>query len=440
MILFEDSEPGGELAIRLDEDPMMPANIKVIGVGGGGGNAVNRMIEADVRGIEFIAANTDLQALGKCQAPTRLQIGKGITRGLGAGADPRIGSLAAEEDRERLLELLDGADMVFLTAGLGGGTGTGAAPVIASIAAEVGALTVAVVTKPFTFEGRSRMAMAEDGIAQLRAGVDTVIAIENERLLSFVERGTSLKEAFLVADDVLRQAVQGISDLITVPGEVNADFADVKTIMTGMGMALMGTGVAKGEDRAVKAAQAAMSSPLLEETTIEGSQGVLINITGSDNLTLHEVADAAAMISDKVSPDARIISGLVIDDTLEDEVKVTVIATGFQQADQPAPQVRMEAPALPTRVVEAPPVVQQAPPVASAAPQPEPTPEPVEEPRVAEAEVVEEPPAEVDAEDRVPFYKKVIAHAHEEEAGEFGPNWGAVDDYDIPTVLRKTMD
>lgn len=439
MIVFDDHEPSGELAIRLDEDPVMPANIKVIGVGGGGGNAVNRMIEADVRGIEFIAANTDLQALSKCRAPTKLQIGKGITRGLGAGADPRIGSLSADEDRERLLELLDGADMVFLTAGLGGGTGTGAAPVIASIAAEVGALTVAVVTKPFSFEGRSRMGLAEQGIAELRASVDTVIAIENERLLSFVERGTSLKDAFLVADDVLRQAVQGISDLITVPGEVNADFADVKTIMTGMGMALMGTGVAKGEDRAVKAAQAAMSSPLLEETTIEGSQGVLINITGSDNLTLHEVADAANMISEKVSPDARIISGLVIDPTLDEEVKVTVIATGFQQAEQVvAPTVRVTATPAPPRVVEAPPIEGEVPPVAAPVVDPEPAVEPeaeVEPEPVAAAEEEEEP-----LQEKVPFYKKVIAHAHEEEAGEFGPNWGAVDDYDIPTVLRKTMD
>ncbi len=439
MILFDDNEPSGELAIRLDEDPLMPANIKVIGVGGGGGNAVNRMIEADVRGIEFIAANTDLQALTKCRAPTKLQIGKGITRGLGAGADPRIGSLSADEDRERLLELLDGADMVFLTAGLGGGTGTGAAPVIASIAAEVGALTVAVVTKPFSFEGRGRMNMAEQGIAELRATVDTVIAIENERLLSFVERGTSLKDAFLVADDVLRQAVQGISDLITVPGEVNADFADVKTIMTGMGMALMGTGVAKGEDRAVKAAQAAMSSPLLEETTIEGSQGVLINITGSDNLTLHEVADAANMISEKVSPDARIISGLVIDPTLDEEVKVTVIATGFQQADEViAPPARVVATPAP-RVVEAAPIEGEAPPVAAPVASPEvieAEPEPEPAPEAAAAPVEEEEPLQ----EKVPFYKKVIAHAHEEEAGEFGPNWGAVDDYDIPTVLRKTMD
>ncbi|HNU83971.1 MAG TPA: cell division protein FtsZ, partial [Thermoanaerobaculia bacterium] len=274
---------------------MVPAKIKVIGVGGGGGNAVNRMIAANLRGIEFIAANTDLQALANCRAPEKLQLGPQITKGLGAGADPEIGRRSALEDTDRVLELLDGADMIFLTAGLGGGTGTGALPVIANLAAEIGALTVAVVTKPFGFEGRRRMLVAEKGIEELRGAVDTLITIPNERLLSFVERGTPLTEAFRIADDVLRQAVQGISDLITIPGEVNVDFADVRAIMGGMGMALMGTGVAKGENRAIEAAQRAISSPLLEETSIEGAKGVLINISGGRDLGLHEVAEAAAI-------------------------------------------------------------------------------------------------------------------------------------------------
>jgi len=308
----------------------VPAKIKVIGVGGGGGNAVNRMIASNLRGIEFIAANTDVQALSKCQALFRLQLGAQITRGLGAGADPEIGRKAALEDTDKILEMLDGADMIFLTAGMGGGTGTGAMPILASLASEIGALTVAVVTKPFAFEGRRRMAYAEAGVEELRGAVDTLITIPNERLLNFVERGTPLAEAFRIADDVLRQAVQGISDLITVPGEVNVDFADVRSIMSGMGMALMGTGIAKGENRALEAAQRAISSPLLEETSIEGAKGVLINISGGKDLALHEVAEAARVIQSAVDPDANIITGMVIDEHLEDEMKVTVIATGFR--------------------------------------------------------------------------------------------------------------
>ncbi|MEE8137522.1 MAG: cell division protein FtsZ, partial [Thermoanaerobaculia bacterium] len=309
---------------------MVPAKIKVFGIGGGGGNAVNRMIDVRMAGIEFIAANTDLQALRKCRALVKLQLGQALTRGLGAGGDPEIGRKAALEDTERILELLEGSDMVFLTAGLGGGTGTGAGPIVASLASEIGALTVAVVTKPFAFEGRRRMELAHRGVEELRGVVDTLITIPNERLLNFVERGTPLSEAFRIADDVLRQAVQGISDLITVPGEVNVDFADVKTIMSGMGMALMGTGVAKGESRAVEAAQRAICSPLLEETSIEGAKGVLINITGGRDLTLHEVDEAARLIADAVDPSANIISGLVIDDAMEEEMKITVIATGFK--------------------------------------------------------------------------------------------------------------
>ena len=431
MILFEDNEPTDGLAITLDEDPLMPAKIKVVGVGGGGGNAVNRMIDSRLRGIEFISANTDLQALTKCRAPVKLQLGQMITRGLGAGADPEVGRKAALEDTERILELLDGADMVFLTAGLGGGTGTGAAPIMASLAAEIGALTVAVVTKPFGFEGKRRMQLAEQGIEELRGAVDTVIAIPNERLLRFVDRGTPLNEAFLMADDVLRQAVQGISDLITIPGEVNADFADVRAIMTGMGMALMGTGVAKGESRALEAAQRAVASPLLEDTSIQGAKGVLVNITGSDNLTLHEVAEAASTIAEAVDPNANIISGLVIDQEMGDDMKVTVIATGFHYT----PEVKPESFRQPT-VAEPQPVPARPAP----APQPSPVPASAEPSQEQPSPPVEDPIAAGEASDDVPFYKKVIAQSHDEDSGGFGPNWSNVDDYDIPTVLRKQMD
>ncbi|HYG64805.1 MAG TPA: cell division protein FtsZ [Thermoanaerobaculia bacterium] len=389
-----------------------PARIKVVGVGGGGGNAVNRMIDAQLRGIEFITANTDLQALNKCRAPIKLPIGNLLTKGLGAGADPEVGRKAALEDTERILETLEGADMVFLTAGLGGGTGTGAAPIIASLAAEIGALTVAVVTKPFGFEGRRRMQQADRGIEELRSAVDTLITIPNERLLNFVERGTPLSEAFRIADDVLRQAVQGISDLITIPGEVNVDFADVRTIMTGMGMALMGTGLAKGEHRALEAAQRAISSPLLEETSIQGAKGVLINISGGYDLTLHEVAEAARIIADAVDPDANIISGMVIDATLEEAMKVTVIATGFDHSVSERP--RMSAPPLSINR-----------PVAVA-------------PSLAAATAIEREEPEKPME--LPFYRKAIAHVRGEDPNGYGPNWSNVDDYDIPTVLRKQMD
>lgn len=416
MILFDDQDAPKQQAETPTLAPVPdanPARIKVIGVGGGGGNAVNRMIDAQLRGIEFITANTDLQALAKCRAPHKLQIGSILTKGLGAGADPDVGRKAALEDTERILEILEGADMIFLTAGLGGGTGGGAAPIIASLAAEVGALTVAVVTKPFGFEGRRRMQQAERAVEELRTAVDTLITIPNERLLNFVERGTPLSEAFRIADDVLRQAVQGISDLITIPGEINVDFADVRTIMTGMGMALMGTGVAKGEHRALEAAQRAISSPLLEETSIQGAKGVLINISGGADLTLHEVAEAARIISDAVDPDANIISGMVIDTTLEEAMKVTVIATGF---DQLASERRAAAPPLSLSR----PVPMSAPSLAAA---------PLnnrDEPETAPVDV--------------PFYRKVIANQRGDDPNGFGPNWSNVDDYDIPTVLRKQMD
>lgn len=431
MILFEDqdaAEAGKDNRLRVQAvADSTPARIKVIGVGGGGGNAVNRMIDAQLRGIEFIAANTDLQALAKCRAPIKLQIGTLLTKGLGAGADPEMGRKAALEDTDRILECLEGADMVFLTAGLGGGTGTGAVPVIASLAAEIGALTVAVVTKPFGFEGRRRLQYAERGVEELRNAVDTLITIPNERLLNFVERGTPLFEAFRIADDVLRQAVQGISDLITIPGEVNVDFADVRTIMTGMGMALMGTGIAKGEHRALEAAQRAISSPLLEETSIQGARGVLINISGGHDLTLHEVAEAARIISDSVDPDANIISGMVIDPTLEDAMKVTVIATGFDRSGDDRPRVPAQSSYTMSRPTPVP-----APSLAA-------TPS-TERERERERERTErEEPAEKSAAD-IPFYRKAIAHIRGDDPNGFGPNWSNVDDYDIPTVLRKQMD
>ncbi len=422
MILFDDDRQPKGAKTTAPTPAAVPAKIKVIGVGGGGGNAVNRMIASNLRGIEFIAANTDLQALSNCRALAKLQLGSQITRGLGAGADPEIGRKAALEDTDKVLELFDGADMIFLTAGMGGGTGTGAMPILASLASEIGALTVAVVTKPFGFEGRRRMQHAERGIEELRGVVDTLITIPNERLLNFVERGTPLAEAFRIADDVLRQAVQGISDLIIVPGEVNVDFADVKAIMSGMGMALMGTGIAKGENRALEAAQRAISSPLLEETSIEGAKGVLINISGGRDLALHEVAEAARIISSAVDPDANIILGMVIDDSLEEEMKVTVIATGFRYAGEVTA-------ALSVAAVGATPLRGSVSAAASRFAAPLPAAKP------AAGEPTAEPPA------KVPFYAKVLAGVtRSDDPSGFGPNWSNVDDYDIPTILRKQMD
>jgi len=325
-------QPGTGINIFIDDDPPLTgARIKVIGIGGGGGNAVNRMIESGIEGIEFLVANTDLQALKRSKAPIKIQLGSRLTKGLGAGADPTVGREAALEDTDKIIEVLEGADMVFVTTGLGGGTGTGAAPIVASLATELDALTVAVVTKPFHFEGRRRMQQADLGLRELRECVDTVITIPNERLLHTVERGVSLSDSFRVADDVLRQAVQGISDLITVPGLINLDFADVKSIMQGMGMALMGAGRATGENRAIEATQQAISSPLLEEATIQGAKGVLINITGGPDLTLFEVNAASSIIRESADDDANIIFGAVIDETLTDEMKITVIATGFDR-------------------------------------------------------------------------------------------------------------
>lgn len=317
--------------ISFEDPPINGARIKVIGVGGGGSNAVNRMIEVGIEGIEFLVANTDVQALKRSRAPVKIQLGSKLTKGLGAGANPDVGRDAALEDTEKIIEVLEGADMVFVTAGLGGGTGTGAAPVIASLATELNALTVAVVTKPFNFEGRRRMLQCDQGLRELREAVDTVITIPNERLLGSVDRTMSLTDSFRLADDVLRQAVQGISDLITVPGLINLDFADVKTIMAGMGMALMGAGHASGEHRAIEATQQAISSPLLEEATIQGAQGVLINITGGPDLTLYEVNEASSIIREAADDNANIIFGAVIDERMSNEMKITVIATGFER-------------------------------------------------------------------------------------------------------------
>jgi cell division protein FtsZ len=344
------------------------------------------MISAGIRGIEFIACNTDLQALRKSLAPHKVQLGSRLTKGLGAGADPDIGKNAALEDLDKLNALLAGSDMVFIAAGLGGGTGTGAAPIIAKVAAELGALTVGIVTKPFLFEGGKRMKQAERGMRDLRDHVDTLITVPNQRLLSFVERDTTHLEAFRIADDILRQAIQGISDLITSPGEINLDFADVKKIMSDMGRALMGTGVASGENRAVAAAQAAISSPLLEDASIDGARGVLMNITGGPDMTLHEMNEAAEIIQRAADPDAEIIFGCVTDERMAGSVKVTVIATGFDsEHDRPKALASLDD---------------------------EPEPQPAK---------------------RSHFMRS-------DDPTGFGPNASAREDFDIPTVLRRQMD
>ena len=322
-----------ELRMVLAPEARRGAKIKVVGVGGGGGNAVNRMVSVGLTGVEFIVANTDVQALDHNKAALKLQIGHKLTKDLGAGADPNIGRQAALEDTDSIVQSLSGADMIFVTTGLGGGTGTGAAPVIASLGTELGALTIAVVTKPFKFEGRKRARQAEAGLEALRECVDTVITIPNERLLSIIEESTSVTDAFTLADDVLRQAIQGISDLILVPGLINLDFADVKTIMSGMGVAMMGTGLGEGKGRAMEAAQKAISSPLLEGSAVNGARGVIINVTGGPDMTLMEISEASCVIQEAAHEDANIIFGAVVDPSLVGKVKITVIATGF---DRPA--------------------------------------------------------------------------------------------------------
>ena len=471
--------------IRIHYHDEMPrgARIKVIGVGGGGNNAVNRMIAAKVEGVEFIAANTDVQALQMSNAPVKLQLGVKLTSGLGAGANPDIGRRGALEDSDKIIEALEGADMVFVTAGLGGGTGTGAAPVIASLASEMGALTVAVVTRPFAFEGKRRMMQAERGLQELLESVDTVIVIPNEKLLA-VAKDAGFFESFRIADDVLRQGVQGISDIITIPGVINRDFADVKTTMAGMGYAVMGTAMRSGQGRASEAAMAAMASPLLEAGAIDGARGILINITGSSNLKLSEVNEASGIIQSAAHEDANIIFGAVLDESMGDDVKITVIATGFKQQEMPQRRERMLAEStLPTMRydvpikprVDAPPPVKAEPRV-EAAPveraqfvsEPEPAAQPVVEtvapveveksvaepqpellpvkasifdddffratPRLAEPEPTPQRPAYVDSTpvvepQRVPsFVPAAVAE----------PDHTEPDELDIPAFLRRT--
>jgi len=422
MILMDEDNDRQEKEIKLQFEDASPlgAKIKVVGVGGGGGNAINRMIDANLAGVEFIAVNTDCQALHANRAPIKVQIGSKLTRGLGAGSNPEVGRDAALEDTEKCIEAMDGADMVFITTGLGGGTGTGATPILANLASELGALVVAVVTKPFAFEGRQRRIQSERGLTALRDTVDTVICIPNDKLLHTVDRSTSLKMAFLTADDILRQAVQGISDLITIPGEINLDFADVKTVMQGMGMALMGTGVASGENRAVEAAQRAISSPLLEDSAITGARGVLINITGGADMTLHEVSDASTIVQEAADPEANIIFGTVIEEAMGDSIKITVIATGFagsatsRSVDAPQPEV--EEIALPGP--------------------PAPTPSPALRPEQRPAVSSDKAQAN-QAKPQLPFGGN-FGH---DEGGGYGPHYkGLRDDLDVPTFIRKQMD
>jgi cell division protein FtsZ len=360
-----------DLKYEIEEEAASGTRIKVVGVGGGGCNAVARMVAEGLEGVEFYAMNTDLQALSACAVPNKLQLGAKMTRGLGAGANPEIGRQASLENTDLIVEILQGADMVFVTAGLGGGTGTGAAPVIASLAKELDALTVAVVTKPFGFEGPRRKRLAEDGLAKLAATVDTVIAIPNDRLLSLAPKGTSFFEAFKLADDILRQAVQGISDIIVTPGLINRDFSDVKATMSGMGYAMLGTATGRGENAAVEAARAAINCPLLEDSRIAGSRGILINITGSSLLGLHEINEACSIIREAAAcDDVQINFGVILNESLADAVKITVIATGFQPVNEPLPD---------RRAATAPPIRLQPAPAEPARPEPIPEPLPIVE-------------------------------------------------------------
>jgi cell division protein FtsZ len=352
------------MQFEIEEELLLGTDIRVIGVGGGGGNAVNSMIRAGIEGVKFITANTDMQALATSLAPTKLQLGVKLTKGLGAGANPDVGRKAANEDSTRIAEAIHGADLLFITAGLGGGTGTGAAPVIANIAKEMGILTVGVVTKPFPFEGQRRLRQAEEGLREMRENVDTIITIPNQRLMGIVDRKTTFLESFRMVDDILRQAVAGISDLITTPGTVNLDFADVRTVMTKMGRAVMGIGVARGDNRAVEAATKAISSPLLEEGSIDGAGGVLVNITGGPDLSLQEVTEATNIIQKAAADDAQIIWGTVVNPDQQEDLKITVIATGFDQKREhvsaPARMPGGRAPVGPRRgVLDIPPLQRQ---------------------------------------------------------------------------------
>ena len=382
-----------DMRLSLDAAADPGARIKVIGVGGGGGNAVEQMVGAGIMGVEFIVANTDTQALARSTAPVRLQIGAKLTKGLGAGADPNMGRRAALEDTGELIGALDGADMVFVTAGLGGGTGTGAAPVIANLATELGALTVAVVTKPFVFEGKQRALQAARGLEELRKCVATVITIPNERVLSMVDRKTSLTQAFATVDEVLLQGIQGISDLVLVPGLINLDFADVSTIMSRMGLAIMGTGVGRGEARAVEAATRAISSPLLEDVSVDGARGVLVNVTGGHDISMIEVSEAASVVQQAADEDANIIFGAVVDPQMEGEIKITVIATGFTDPAEQSEQVSRTA----QTPVDLEAYAGWRRPEPEAAPTAEPAGEPVAD--TADASVPEEPQPATDGDD-----------------------------------------
>jgi cell division protein FtsZ len=410
---------GGGLKFMIQEDPVPRTRIRVFGVGGGGSNAVARMMDEGLNGVEFCVLNTDAQALDRSTVPSKLAIGSKVTNGLGAGSDPAVGRQAALEDTERIIELLEGADMVFVTAGMGGGTGTGAAPVVASLAKELGALTVAIVTKPFGFEGPKRRKQAEQGLAELASVADTVITIPNDQLLVLAPKGTSFMDSFRLADDVLRQAVQGISDIITTPGLVNRDFSDVRSIMTGMGYAMMGTATARGENACVAAAQKAIHSPLMEAGGLRGARGVLINITGSSQLGLHEVNDACSQVREAAdNDDLQVNFGVVLDEGMGDEVKITVIATGFERDNLP----RIERRAAKIEAVAAP--------MAAA----EPSPwmdhiEPVSEPVHAEAA-----PPEPMQEEPAPMAMAAGAMKANGSPVEADP---AFDDLEVPAILRS---
>ncbi|MBF6567741.1 MAG: cell division protein FtsZ [Candidatus Binataceae bacterium] len=425
--------------IELVDNPDPGARIKVVGAGGCGGNAVNHMIAGGLRNVEFIAVNTDAQALQNNTAPMRLQIGQSITRGRGTGGNPEIGRKAALEDEDRLRELLSDAEMVFVTAGMGGGTGTGSAPVIARLAREAGALTVGVVTKPFQFEGQRRMSQAEEGLRELKLAVDTLISIPNQRLLSITSRNTPLRESFQKADDVLLQAVRGISELVTVHGLINLDFADVRSIMAEMGMAMMGAATASGENRAVDAAQRAISSPLLEDLSIKGARGLLINITGGTDMSLYEVNEAASLIHEEAHEDANIIFGAVIDEKIVDELRVTVIATGFGDLEN-----RYSAKYSPSGAPITKPIQAAATrPVESPVAQPSPHPAP---PAPAQSKMFPNKPIrrlgliEDDSLD-VPTFRRRAEEAGYSGPTKFGQNDSGDDDkLDIPTFLRKNAD
>ncbi|HLH09623.1 MAG TPA: cell division protein FtsZ [Terriglobales bacterium] len=410
-----------DIRIHFNEEPTNSAKIKVVGVGGGGSNAVNRMIDANMEGVDFIVANTDLQALKMSRAPVKLQLGVKLTSGLGAGANPEVGRKAALEDADKIIESLEGADMVFVTTGLGGGTGTGAAPIIASLASEMGALTVAVVTKPFGFEGRRRQQQAERGLAELIESVDTVIVIPNEKLLA-VARDAGFFQSFRVADDILRQAVQGISDIITIPGIINRDFADVKAIMAGMGYAVMGTATATGDARAIEAAQRAIASPLLEAGAIDGARGILINITGSSSLKLAEVNEASSIIQNAAHEDANIIFGAVLDEKMKDDVKITVIATGFRSEWMRKREPRASSAAVAISQIRTSAYTPPAP-VEIFEPEPEPVLEPV---------VVPEPTPMVQVAAGQMREPRVLPEVTPAVSTGFGQ-----DDLDIPAFMRK---